>query len=162
MFDLSARFLLKGPYMLTDPTLPGYALSTDKQHLDVDMIHHFLSEESYWSRGVPRDVVERAVRHSMCFGVYHEGKQVGFGRVVTDHASFALLADLFVIEGHRGRGISKWMLRCIIDHEALQGLRRWLLLTSDAHELYARFGFTPLGSPSRFMEVLRANIYASA
>lgn len=146
--------------MLTDPTLSGYALSTDKQRLDMDLIHHFLAEESYWSRGVPRDVVERAVQNSMCFGVYYEGQQVGFGRVVTDHASFALLADLFVLDGHRGRGISKWMLRCITGHEALQGLRRWLLLTSDAHELYAKFGFTPLGNPSRFMEVLRADIYA--
>jgi hypothetical protein len=148
--------------MLTESTLPGYELSIDKQRLDVELIHHFLAEESYWSRGVPRDVVERAVQNSICFGVYYAGPQVGFGRVVTDKATFALLADLFVIEAHRGKGISKWMMRVIMAHEELQGLRRWLLLTSDAHGLYSQFGFTKLGNPSRFMEVLRADIYRPA
>jgi GNAT superfamily N-acetyltransferase len=148
--------------MQTDMTLPGYELSTDKQRLDMDLIHHFLAEESYWSRGVPRDVVERAVENSICFGVYHGGAQIGFGRVVSDKATFALLADLFVLEAHRGKGISKWMMRSIMAHEELQGLRRWLLLTSDAHGLYSQYGFTPLGNPSRFMEVLRPDIYAPA
>jgi GNAT superfamily N-acetyltransferase len=145
--------------MLTDPALPGYDISTDQRLLDMDMIHHFLAEESYWSRGVPRGVVERAVQNSLCFGLYHQGAQVGFGRVVTDKASFALLADLFVLAAHRGKGLSKFLLRAIQAHEELQGLRRWLLLTSDAHALYAQFGFAPLAAPDRFMEVLRADIY---
>ncbi len=147
--------------MLTEITLPGYELSTDKLRLDIELIHRFLAQESYWSRGVPRNVVELAVQNSLCFGVYHTGQQIGFGRVVTDKATFALLADLFVLKAHRGKGVSKWMLRCIQAHEELQGLRRWLLLTSDAHDLYAQFGFTPLGNPSRFMEVLRADIYTN-
>ncbi|MDR3532127.1 MAG: GNAT family N-acetyltransferase [Rhodopila sp.] len=139
--------------------LAGYEISTDTDRLDVGLIHGFLAEESYWSRGVPRKVVETAVQNSLCFGVYLGTEQVGFGRVVTDKATFALLADLFILKEHRGKGLSKWLMRCIVDHGDLQGLRRLLLLTSDAHGLYAQFGFRPLGAPSRFMEVLRADIY---
>jgi N-acetylglutamate synthase-like GNAT family acetyltransferase len=139
--------------------VPGYEISTDTDRLDVGLIHGFLAEESYWSRGVPRKVVEKAIRNSLCFGVYVGTQQVGFGRVVTDKATFALLADVFILKGHRGKGLSKWLMQCIVDHDDLQGLRRLLLLTSDAHGLYAQFGFGPLGAPSRFMEVLRADIY---
>jgi hypothetical protein len=137
----------------------GYEISTDTDRLDVGLIHGFLAEESYWSQGVPRKVVEKAVRNSLCFGVYAGPEQVGFGRVVTDKATFALLADLFILREHRGKGLSKWLMQCIVDHDDLQGLRRLLLLTSDAHGLYGQFGFGPLGAPSRFMEVLRADIY---
>lgn len=140
----------------------GYEISTDIARLDVGLIHAFLSEESYWSQAVPREVVEKAVQNSLCFGVYAGAGQVGFGRVVTDKATFALLADLFILKQHRGKGLSKWLMQCIVDHDDLQGLRRLLLLTSDAHGLYSQFGFGPLGAPSRFMEVLRADIYKRA
>ena len=139
--------------------LDEYEISTEAARLDLDVIYNFLAVESYWSPGIPRSVVERAVQNSLCFGIYHGGAQVGFGRVVTDKATFALLADLFILEPHRGKGLSKWLMRCIIGHEELQGLRRLLLLTSDAHELYRKFGFTELGNPWRFMEVLRQDIY---
>ena len=139
--------------------LDEYEISTEAARLDLDVIYNFLAVESYWSPGIPRSVVERAVQNSLCFGIYHGGAQVGFGRVVTDKATFALLADLFILEPHRGKGLSKWLMKCIIGHEDLQGLRRLLLLTSDAHELYRKFGFTELGNPWRFMEVLRQDIY---
>ena len=139
--------------------LAGYEITTDPWRLDVAVIHNFLAVESYWSPGIPRAVVERAIENSLCFGVYHGAAQVGFARVVTDKATFALLADLFIVAAHRGKGLSKWLMRCIVAHEDLQGLRRLLLLTSDAHGLYRQFGFKELGNPSRFMEVLRQDIY---
>jgi len=147
--------------MQTQHFLDSYEISNDLLRLDVDVIHHFLAKESYWSAGIPRAVVERAIENSLCFGVYHRAEQVGFARVVTDKSTFALLADLFILKLHRGKGLSKWLMRCIVDHEDLQGLRRLLLLTSDAHGLYRQFGFEELGNPSRFMEVLRQNIYQS-
>lgn len=137
----------------------GYEISHDPARLDIDVIHTFLSEESYWSKGIPRDVVERAIAHSLCFGMYKDGVQVGFARVVSDHATFALLADVFVLDGHRGKGLSKWLMQVVVAHPDLQGLRRLLLLTSDAHELYRKFGFTEIGNAWRFMEVLRPDIY---
>jgi GNAT superfamily N-acetyltransferase len=137
----------------------GYDISTDPERLDMDVIHRFLAEESYWSQNVPRAVVEKAVGNSLCFGVYQGSGQVGFGRIITDKATFALVADVFVLAAHRGKGLSKWLMQCIVGHEDLQGLRRLLLLTSDAHGLYGQFGFGPLGAPSRFMEVLRADVY---
>ncbi|TJW92561.1 GNAT family N-acetyltransferase, partial [Neisseria gonorrhoeae] len=134
---------------------------TDARRLNLDVIHAFLAQESYWSQGVPRSVVERAIANSLCFGVYHGDVQVGFARVVTDRSTFALLADVFVLKGHRGKGLSKWLVRCVVEHEDLQGLRRFLLATSDAHGLYRQFGFDALGNPSRFMEVFRPDIYRS-
>lgn len=148
--------------MQTQQFLGEYEISTDRHRLDLEVIHDFLAVESYWSPGIPRSVVERAVRNSLCFGVYHGSAQVGFGRVVTDKSTFALLADVFILRAHRGKGLSKWLMRCIVEHEDLQGLRRLLLLTSDAHGLYRQFGFEQLGNPSRFMEVLRSDIYRSA
>ena len=139
--------------------MPEYEISTDPSRLNLEMIYHFLAEESYWSPGIPRAVVERAIRNSICFGVYRGAAQIGFARVVTDKATFALLADLFILTPHRGKGLSKQLMQFIIAHEDLQGLRRLLLLTSDAHGLYRQFGFTGLGNPSRFMEVLRQDIY---
>jgi N-acetylglutamate synthase-like GNAT family acetyltransferase len=147
--------------MQTQELLAEYEISTDTHRLDVEVIHNFLAEESYWSPGIPRSIVERAIQNSLCFGVYHHAAQVGFARVVTDKSTFALLADLFILGAHRGKGLSKRLMRCIIEHEDLQGLRRLLLLTSDAHGLYRKFGFEELGNPSRFMEVLRQDIYRS-
>jgi GNAT superfamily N-acetyltransferase len=142
-------------------SVPGYEISYDPVRLDIDVIYSFLNEASYWSKGIPRDVVERSIAHSLCFGVYQGAAQIGFARVISDYATFALLADVFVLEGHRGKGISKWLMQVVIAHPDLQGLRRLLLLTSDAHELYRQFGFTEIGNAWRFMEVLRPDIYAS-
>jgi GNAT superfamily N-acetyltransferase len=137
----------------------GYEISTDQDRLDVDLVFRFLSEESYWSPGIPRAVVERSINNSMCFGVYHGEVQVGFARIVTDKATFALVADVFIMEAHRGKGLSKWLLHEVVEHPDLQGLRRLLLLTSDAHSLYAQFGFTEIGNPGRFMELLYPDVY---
>jgi GNAT superfamily N-acetyltransferase len=137
----------------------GYEISTDQDRLDVDLVFRFLSEESYWSPGIPRAVVERSINNSMCFGVYHGEFQVGFARIVTDKATFALVADVFILEAHRGKGLSKWLMHEVMEHPDLQGLRRLLLLTSDAHSLYAQFGFTEIGNPGRFMEVWYPDVY---
>jgi GNAT superfamily N-acetyltransferase len=137
----------------------GYEISTDQDRLDVDLVFHFLSEKSYWSPGIPRAVVERSINNSMCFGVYQGEVQVGFARIVTDKATFALVADVFILEAHRGKGLSKWLMQVVLEHPDLQGLRRLLLLTSDAHSLYTQFGFTEIGNPGRFMEVLYPDVY---
>jgi N-acetylglutamate synthase-like GNAT family acetyltransferase len=147
--------------METQQVFSEYEISTDTHRLNVDVVHKFLSEDSYWSPGIPRTIVERAIQNSLCFGVYHRSAQIGFARVVTDKSTFALLADLFILKAHRGKGLSKWLMRCVVGHEDLQGLRRLLLLTSDAHGLYRQFGFEELGNPSRFMEVLKQDIYRS-
>jgi GNAT superfamily N-acetyltransferase len=126
-------------------------ISTDRERLDVDVIHRWLSEESYWARGRSREVVERAIAHSLCFGVYLEERQVGYARVVTDFATFAWLADVFILDEFRGRGYGKVLVQAVVDHPDLQGLGRILLATKDAHGLYAQFGFTPV-PPDRFME----------
>lgn len=148
--------------MQTEQSLSDYEISTDPRRFDVAAIHKFLAEDSYWSRGIPRSTVERAIENSLCFGVYHGVAQVGFARVVTDRSTFALLADVFVLEAHRGKGLSKALMRRVVEHEDLQGLRRFLLLTSDAHGLYSQFGFKEIGSPARFMEVLRPDVYRPA
>jgi GNAT superfamily N-acetyltransferase len=142
-----------------DMNIPCYEISVDATRINVGLVHKFLSEDSYWSKGIPLPVVEKAIANSLCFGVFHDAQQVGFARVVTDKSTFALLADVFILPSHRGRGLSKWLMREVINHPDLQGLRRLLLLTSDAHSLYAQFGFTEIGNAWRFMEVLRANIY---
>jgi len=126
-------------------------ISTDPDRLDVDLIHHFLSEHSYWARGRPLEVMRRAIANSICFGAYQDGRQVGFARVVTDRATFAWLADVFVVEEERGRGVGKALLAAVMEHPELQGLRRMFLATRDAHGLYAQFGFQPLDDQSRFM-----------
>jgi len=134
-------------------------ISNDPALLDREGIHRFLSEHSYWAQGVPREVVERAIEHSLCFGVYRSGRQVGFARVVTDFATFAWLADVFVVEAERGRGVSKKLVAAVLEHPRLQGLRRILLGTLDAHGLYARFGFKPIKEVERFMEIHQPNVY---
>jgi GNAT superfamily N-acetyltransferase len=141
--------------------LDGYQISTDLLRLDVGVIHRYLATESYWSPGIPRSIVERAIQNSLCFGVYDRSEQVGFARVVTDKSTFAYLADVFILGAHRGKGLSKWLMKCIVGHEDLQGLRRFLLFTSDAHGLYRQFEFKEVGNPSRIMEIIRRDIYQS-
>ena len=150
-----------------------FLISTDPARLDLDMIYEFLTN-CYWAKGIPRDVVARSIKHSLCFGIYDESQekspllakparngapQVGFARVISDFATIAYLGDVFVLESYRGRGLSKWMMECITQHPALQGLRRWILLTRDAHELYKKFGFTPIAAPNRYMELHNPDVY---
>lgn len=130
----------------------GYVVSTDKSRLDFGLIHEFLSSRSYWATGRPAEVVRRSVENSLAFGLYRGERQVGFARVITDFATFAWVADVFVLEEFRGRGLSKWLMEVMLSHPDLQGLRRWVLATKDAHGLYARFGFEPLRRPERWME----------
>jgi len=143
-------------------TLPeGYRLSEDKADLQIEVIHAFLAG-SYWSPGIPREVVARAIEHSMCVGAYDPaGQQVGFARLITDRATFAYLADVFVVEAARGQGLSKAMVAHLIDHPELQNLRRWMLVTRDAHGVYARFGFEPPDDEqsSRIMQRLDPDVY---
>ena len=129
-----------------------YLISTDRSRLDVELIHDFLSRTSYWASGRTLEVVQRSIENSLAFGVYKENHQVGFARVVTDYATFAWVADVFVLTEHRGRGLSKWLMEVMLSHARLQGFRRWILATKDAHELYARFGFIPMHRPERWME----------
>lgn len=130
----------------------GYVISTDPARLDLDGMQQFL-ERSYWADGIPRDLMERAIAHSLPFGMYDANGQVGFARVISDHATFGYLADVFVLEAHRGKGLSKWLMECVLAHPDLQGFRRWVLLTRDAHGLYRQFGFHELEQPDRYMEL---------
>jgi len=135
-----------------------YVVSTDRSRIDVGAVHAFLSR-SYWSPGIPEDVVRRGIAGAICFGVYHGREQVGFARVITDQATYAYLADVYVLEAHRGRGLAKWMMEAIMSHPSLQGLRRFALSTRDAHSLYRRFGFELVANPERQMEIMRRDIY---
>jgi GNAT superfamily N-acetyltransferase len=139
-----------------------FLISTDPTRLDLDMIYEFLTN-CYWAKGIPREVVARSIEHSLCFGIYDESRadraQVGFARVISDFATIAYLGDVFVLESHRGRELSRWMMECITQHPALQGLRRWILLTRDAHGLYSKFGFTPIAAPDRYMELHNSKVY---
>lgn len=128
-------------------------ITNDRARLDVDLIHRYLADESYWAAQIPRELVERSIEHSLCFGAFDGDAQVGFARVVTDHATFAYVADVFVIPSHRGRGVSKAIMAAIREHPRLAGLRRWHLVTRDAHGLYEQFGFKALESPARHMEI---------
>jgi GNAT superfamily N-acetyltransferase len=139
----------------------SYVISEDVALLEIETIHDFL-RESYWSPGIPREVVERAIRGSLCFGVHRAGRQVGFARVITDRATFAYLADVFILPAHRGQGLSKRLLAHIAAHPDLQGLRRFMLATRDGHGLYAQFGFQPVGQPDRLMEILRPDVYRAS
>ena len=136
----------------------GFTISTDPARLDVDGIYDYLSN-SYWARGIPRDVFERSVRHALCFGIYEGARQVGFARVVTDCATVAYVGDVYVLEPWRGRGLSRWLMEVMSTHPELQGFRRWILLTRDAHGLYEKFGFTPLADPKRWMEKWAPDVY---
>lgn len=135
-------------------------ISTLTDEMDVDAIHAYLRAESYWAPGIPREVVARAVHHSLCVGIFDGAAQVAFARAVTDRATYAYLADVYVLEAYRGRGLSRWMMEVLNAHPDLQGLKRWMLMTKDAHALYAQFGFTPLKQPDRAMERTHPGAYA--
>jgi hypothetical protein len=137
---------------------PPFTVSTDTKKLDLDVIHGFLVR-SYWAIAIPREIVAKAIANSLCFGLYHESAQIGFARIVSDYATFAYLADVFVLEAWRGKDFSKFMMECIKSHPELQNLRRWSLATADAHGLYVQFGFTPLKKPERSMEIIDMDIY---
>ena len=135
-----------------------FVISTDQARLDLDVIHGFLSQ-SYWSPGIPRNIVERSIQKSLCFGVFKDSGQIGFARVITDRTTFAYVADVFILEAYRGIGLSKFLMDCIIKHPDLQTLRRWMLATRDAHGLYVQFGFQPLKEAERFMERHDPDVY---
>jgi GNAT superfamily N-acetyltransferase len=137
----------------------AFFISTDTKLLDIPLIHDFLANHSYWAHDRPLEVVRRSIENSLCFGLYEGRSQIGFARVVTDSATFAWLCDVFVLESHRGRGLSKWLIECVMNYPSLRDLRRVLLATRDAHGLYARYGFAALAEPPRFMEVFRADIH---
>ena len=130
----------------------GFTVSTDPSRLDLAAIHDYLSNHSYWVPGIPFSHVEKAAEHSLNFGLYAEGQQIGYARVLTDYVRFAYLMDVYILESFRGRGLGKWLIECVMSHPALQEVRRWMLTTWDAHDLYARYGFTPMARPDRFME----------
>jgi len=134
-------------------------ITSDRARMDVASIHQFLSQESYWAKGVPVEVVQRAIDHSLPFGAFDGEAQVGFARVITDYATFAYLADVYVLPSHRGQGIAKQLMSAILAHPELQSLRRWHLVTRDAHGLYAQHGFEPLDAPERHMMKVRRNAY---
>ena|SRR5688572_6023524 len=136
-----------------------FTISTDKHLLDLAVIHKFLTEESYWANTRSIEQTKTAIENSICFGLYHGDKQIGFARVVTDKATFAYIGDVFVLFEYRGRGLSKWLIQVIVDHPELQGLRRWVLATKDAHGLYAQFEFAELRHPERWMEKTAPNAY---
>jgi GNAT superfamily N-acetyltransferase len=129
-------------------------ISTDKTLLDVRMIYNFLSQ-SYWAAGRPFTIVKKAIENSLCFGIYCNKKQIGFARVVTDYSTFAYLADVFILEEYRGKGYSKKLLKTIVEYPELQSIKRWILATNDAHNLYAKFGFKSLKNPEKFMEIVK-------
>jgi GNAT superfamily N-acetyltransferase len=139
-----------------------YEIDTAKDRLDIGLIHHFLSHCSHWARGIPREVVERSITNSLCFGLYRDGAQIGFARVVTDEATFAYLADVFVVAEHRNAGLGQFLVEAILAHPPLQGLRRWLLVTRDAASLYRRCGFTDTVGGCTYLERFDPNIYQSA
>ena len=134
-------------------------ISCDPSDIDLDVVHGFLSHDAYWCRNVPRELLAKAIANSLCFSAFDDGRQVGFARVVSDRATFAYLCDVFVLPDARGKGVSKAMMQAIDVHPDLQGLRRFLLATADAHGLYAQFGFEPITRPERFMERYRPDVY---
>jgi GNAT superfamily N-acetyltransferase len=137
---------------------PVYTISTDRSRFDLDMIHGFLTN-CYWAEGISRDVVQRSIENALCFGVFEYDKQVGFARVITDYATYAYIGDVFILESHRGKGLGKQLMHAIMSHPGLQNLRRWSLVTQDAHGLYKQFGFTPLAKPDGYMEIRNPNVY---
>jgi GNAT superfamily N-acetyltransferase len=136
-----------------------YSISTDRDRLDVALIHDFLSNRSYWAQGIPIDVVTRSIENSLNFGIYHKDQQVGFARVITDYATVAYLGDVFVLEEHRGQGLSQWLMEEVHTYPSLQGLRRWVLLTADAHGLYEKTGWKRIAKPERYMERHNPDVY---
>ncbi len=149
--------------MKTNNAQQEYFISTDKALISIDTVHDYLCHHSYWAANIPLETVQRSIEHSLCFGIYRNSMQVGFARVITDHATFAYLADVFVLPEHRGKGLSKWLMQEIHDHPTLQGLRRWMLATRDAHELYKQFEWQEVNEEQRgrLMQRLFPDVYKS-
>jgi len=146
-------------HYIADYKKDGFTISTDNARLDLQTIYNFLNSV-YWAKNISLAIVKKSIENSLCFGVYnHENELVGFARVVSDYATFAWLADVFILEKYRARGLAKWLIECIINHPELQGLRRWMLATRNAHGLYAKYEFKPLLKVETFMEIYRPNIY---
>jgi predicted GNAT family N-acyltransferase len=145
--------------VLREKEVNGFLFSTDKNRIDVACVHHYLSNESYWAKGIPLMLVQKSIDNSICIGIYDGKEQVGFARVITDGATFGYLADVFIAEASRGKGLSKELMKFILSFEELKVLRRIVLATRDAHGLYAQFGFKPLAIPDRFMELHQPDIY---
>jgi GNAT superfamily N-acetyltransferase len=137
-----------------------FCISTDKTKLDLDSIHEFLSTKAYWCLNIPKEKVQTAIQNSVCFGVYQKKKQIGLARVISDFSTIAYLGDVYILEEYRGHGLSKWLMETIMSYPDLQGLRRWILLTGDAHGLYRQFGWTDIADPSVWMEVHNKNVYS--
>ena len=137
-----------------------FCISTNKGKLDINAIHEFLSTKAYWSLNIPIDKVQTAIKNSFCFGVYKDKKQIGFARVITDFSTIAYLGDVYIKEEYRGLGLSKWLMEIVMNHPNLQGLRRWILLTGDAHELYRKFGWTDIADATKWMELHNIDVYS--
>jgi len=137
-----------------------FCISTDKTRLDIDAIHVFLSTKAYWCLNIPKETVRDAIQNSFCFGVYLNEKQIGFARIISDFSTIAYLGDVYILEEYRGNGLSKWLMEIIMNHPDLHGLRRWILLTGDAHGLYRQFGWTDIADPTKWMELHNKNVYS--
>ena len=138
-----------------------FTITTDQKDFDFERLFQYLSKESYWAEGIPMSVLKKAISNSMSFALFFKKEQIGFARVITDYSTFGYLADVFIIHEYRGQGLSRWLMDYILAYPELQGFRRWLLATRDAHGLYAKYGFTPLSKPDRMMEITRPDIYKS-
>ncbi len=136
-----------------------YLLTTDQAIFDFDKIYEFIAKQSYWAEGIPFSTLKKSVSNSLSFGLFYKESQIGFARVVTDYATFGYLADVFIVPEYRGKGLAHWLMENILSHPELQGLRRWMLATRDAHGLYEKYGFKPLSKPDRMMEITHADIY---
>ena len=139
----------------------GFCISTNKFKLDITAIHHFLSTEAYWSLDIPLEMVKKSIEHSLNFGLYYNEQQIGFARIISDFSTIAYLGDVYVLSEFRGRGLSKWLMETITSYPELQGLRRWILLTRDAHGLYKQFGWKEIANPERWMELHNKDVYKS-
>ena len=139
--------------MISEKKIDNYIISTDRAKLDVNYIHYFLSKESYWAKNIPIELVKTSIEGSLCFGVHHQDKQIGFARVITDYATFGYLADVFIDKNYRGKGLSKELMKFIMEQEVIKKLRRFMLATLDAHSLYAQFGFESQEGNKRFMSI---------
>ena len=146
--------------MKFERTQGEYTVSTDPARVDLALVHGFLTH-CYWAKGITREVVGRSIENSLPFGIYRAARQVGFARVITDRATFAYIADVFILDEYRGQGLSKLLMQCIMEHPELQGLRRWSLATRDAHRLYSQFGFRPVAKPEMWMEIHRPDVYSA-
>jgi GNAT superfamily N-acetyltransferase len=142
-----------------DITNGSYSVTADRRRIDVDAVHAFLTR-CFWARGISKELVAKSISHSLCFGVFDADAQVAFARIVTDYSTYAYLCDVYVLEEHRGKGLGKWMIDFVMMHPELQGLRRFQLVTRDAHGLYTRFGFRPPDNPERQMEIFRPGLYS--